>query len=234
MSGPAGLRIEPIGERALLITLGDRVDRVMNAQARRLAAALEALRQVDPRFGRSIQAATSVLVPFNPLGIDAAMATTIVAGLAESVARGSRGEGVANGGDDEALDRPPIEIGVRYGGRDGPDLAAVADSHGVTPEKIVELHTETAWTALFLGYAPGFAYFGPLPPDLATPRRATPRQSVPAGSVAIGGDQTAVYPFSMPGGWHVIGRTNVRLWDLGRARPNLVQPGDRIRFVLAR
>ena len=98
----------------------------------------------------------------------------------------------------------------------------------------MELHTETAWTALFLGYAPGFAYFGPLPPDLATPRRPTPRQSVPAGSVAIGGDQTAVYPFSLPGGWHLIGRTSVRLWDLGRERPNLVQPGDRVRFVPAR
>jgi KipI family sensor histidine kinase inhibitor len=233
VSRPVGPRIEPIGERALLVTLGDRVDRLVNARARRLAAALEALRQSDPRFGRSIQAATSVLVPFDPLEIDTAAVTTIVAGLADSVARDSRGVGAANGGD-EALDRLPIEIGVRYGGRDGPDLAAVADVHGVTPERIVELHAETVWTALFLGYAPGFAYFGPLPPDLATPRRATPRQSVPAGSVAIGGDQTAVYPFSMPGGWHLIGRTSVRLWDLGRERPNLVQPGDRVRFVPAR
>ena len=99
------------------------------------------------------------------------------------------------------------------------------------PDDIIELHAGSTWTTLFLGFAPGFAYLGPLPPDLATARRATPRERVPAGSVAIGGDQTAVYPFELPGGWQVIGRTEATMWDIEQARPNLLAPGDRVRFV---
>jgi KipI family sensor histidine kinase inhibitor len=220
---PIAARVEPFGERALLVTLGDRVDLLVNARARQLAAAFEARRETDPRFGRSVPAATSVLVPFDPLAIEPAEAATIVAGIVDLI------DAVTPA--DAASLRQPIEISVRYGGRDGPDLAAVAEAHGVSPADIVELHSGSAWTALFLGFAPGFAYLGPLPPELATPRRATPRERVPAGSVAIGGDQTAVYPFALPGGWQVIGRTEVPMWDLARSRPNRVVPGDRVRFV---
>jgi KipI family sensor histidine kinase inhibitor len=220
---PIAARVEPVGERALLVTLGNRADLLVNARARQLAAAFEARRETDPRFGRSVPAATSVLVPFDPLAIEPAEAATIVAGIVDLV-------GAAAAADAASL-RQPIEIGVRYGGRDGPDLAAVAEAHGVSPADIVELHSGSAWTALFLGFAPGFAYLGPLPPALATPRRATPRERVPGGSVAIGGDQTAVYPFALPGGWQLIGRTEVPMWDLARSRPNLVEPGDRVRFV---
>jgi KipI family sensor histidine kinase inhibitor len=220
---PIAPRVEPLGERALLVTLGDRVDLLVNARARQLAAAFEARRETDPRFGRAVPAAASVLVPFNPLAIEPVEATMIVVGIVDQVDAGV----VADVGGA----RPPIEIGVHYGGRDGPDLAAVAENHGVSAADIVELHSGSVWTALFLGFAPGFAYLGPLPPELATPRRASPRERVPAGSVAIGADQTAVYPFALPGGWQVIGRTEVSMWDLARSRPNLVEPGDRVRFV---
>jgi len=216
-------RVEAFGERALLVTLGDRVDLLVNAHARRLAAAFEVRREKDPRFGRSVPAAASVLVPFDPLAIEPAEAATIVAGMLDLVD--------ATTDADEASPTPAIEIGVRYGGRDGPDLAAVAEAHGVSQADIVDLHCSSTWTALFLGFAPGFAYLGPLPPDLATPRRDTPRERVPAGSVAIGGDQTAVYPFELPGGWQLIGRTEVPMWDLARPQPNLLTPGDRVRFV---
>ena len=216
-------RVEPFGERALLVTLGDQVDLLVNARARRLAAAFEVHREKDPRFGRSVPAAASVLVPFDPLAIEPAEAATIVAGMLDLVDATT----VA----DEASPPPPIEIGVRYGGRDGPDLAVVAEAHGVSQADIVDLHCSSTWTALFLGFAPGFAYLGPLPPDLATPRRDTPRERVSAGSVAIGGDQTAVYPFELPGGWQLIGRTEVPMWDLTRPQPNLLAPGDRVRFV---
>jgi len=207
----------------VLVTLADRMDLLMNAHARRLSAAFEAHRIDDPRFGRSVPAAASVLVPFDPLAIEPAEAATIVARVADLV-------DAPIAADTDSL-RPPIEIGVLYGGRDGPDLPAVAEAHGVSQADIVELHSGSAWTVLFLGFAPGFAYLGPLPPDLATARRATPRERVPAGSVAIGGDQTAVYPFELPGGWQVIGRTDVKMWDLARTQPNLVAPGDRVRFV---
>jgi KipI family sensor histidine kinase inhibitor len=227
VSDPSGRRIEPFGERAVLVTLGDRLDLIVNARARRLAEAVEAYRANDARFGRPVPAAASVLVPFDPLSIDSDEAARIVAELGVLA-------DVDDPPDDSAARRPTVEIEVRYGGPDGPDLAAVAETHGLRPNDIVELHAGSTWTAMFLGFAPGFAYLGPLPPELATARRATPRERVPAGSVAIGGDQTAVYPFSMPGGWQVIGHTDVVMWDLARAQPNLLGPGDRVRFVPAR
>ena len=223
MSEPPTRRVEPFGERAVLVTLGERVDLDLNAMARRLSAAFEAHRVDDPRFWRSVPAAASVLVPFDPLSIEPAEAATIVdrvAGLVDASAAVDAG-GL----------RSPIEIGVHYGGTDGPDLAAVAEAHGLSQADIIDLHCGSVWTTLFLGFAPGFAYLGPLPPELATARRATPRERVPPGSVAIGGDQTAVYPFALPGGWQVIGRTDVAMWDLARTQPNLLAPGDRVRFV---
>jgi KipI family sensor histidine kinase inhibitor len=240
---PSGWRIEPFGERALLVTLGDRLDLVVNAQARRLAVAVEAHRAVDPRLGRAVAAAASVLIPFDALLLGSSEAAQLVAELAMTVqdeARSGRADTASGpaGTDGAGADgagangtRLPIEIEVRYGGRDGPDLPALADTHGVRPDDIIELHAGSTWTALFLGFAPGFAYLGPLPPDLATVRRATPRERVPAGSVAIGGDQTAVYPFELPGGWQVIGRTDATMWDIARERPNLLAPGDLVRFV---
>ena len=198
-------RIEPLGERAVLVTLGDRLEQMVNARARGLAAALDAHRAGDPRFGRAVPAAASVLVPFDPMALDWTEASRIVNTLAVESAVSPASE---RGPLPPGARTPAIEVEVRYGGADGPDLAEVADAHGLRPADIVELHTGSTWTALFLGFAPGFAYLGPLPPELATPRLAAPRDSVPAGSVAIGGDQTAVYPFSMPGGWQIIGRTD--------------------------
>jgi KipI family sensor histidine kinase inhibitor len=234
-SEPSGWRIEVMGERAVLVILGDRLDLVVNRRARRLAAAVAAHRANDPRLGRAVAAAASVLVPFDPLPMGAPEAAKVVAEIVATVgADEPAGEPDAPATADVAATRPPIEIQVRYGGRDGPDLGAVADAHGLRPDDIIELHAGSTWTALFLGFAPGFAYLGPLPPELATARRATPRERVPAGSVAIGGDQTAVYPFSLPGGWQIIGRTDMAMWDHERARPNLIEPGDLVRFVPVR
>jgi KipI family sensor histidine kinase inhibitor len=228
-------RIEPIGERAVLVTVGDRVDLVVNDRARRLAAAVEAYRASDPRLGRSVPAAASVLVPFDPMSLSWPEAAGIVAELADRIAAAERGpDGADAEGADTAAARSPVEIEVRYGNLDGPDLAAVAAGHGLRPADIVELHAGSVWTVLFLGFAPGFAYLGPLPPELATARLSTPRERVPAGSVAIGGDQTAVYPFAMPGGWQIIGRTDRTMWDLGRVPPNLLGTGGRVRFVPVR
>jgi KipI family sensor histidine kinase inhibitor len=219
-----------MGERAILVTLGDRVDLAVNARARRLAAAIEALRSTDPRFGRSIPAAASILVPFDPLTLDTDDAAKIVSRLADEADSTDPTEAIDSAARD-VLTRRPIDIPVHYGGADGPDLADVAAAHSLTSAHVVELHAGSTWTALFLGFAPGFAYLGPLTPELATPRRATPRERVPTGSVAIGGDQTAVFPFAMPSGWQIIGRAEVSIWDLGRAQPNLISPGDRVRFV---
>jgi KipI family sensor histidine kinase inhibitor len=126
-----------------------------------------------------------------------------------------------------------IVIPVVYGGADGPDLAEVARHAGMTADEVVAAHSGAAYDVFFLGFQPGFAYLGGLPPALATPRRDTPRVRVPAGSVGIGGAQTGIYPAASPGGWNLIGRTAVTLFDPHADAPALLAPGDRVRFVPA-
>lgn len=122
-------------------------------------------------------------------------------------------------------------VPVRYGGDDGPDLGDVARACGLSEAEVVARHSATEYTALMLGFLPGFAYLGLLPAELERPRRATPRARVPAGSVAIAGRQTGIYPADSPGGWHLIGRTTLRLFDPHRDPPVRVRAGDRVRFV---
>ncbi|MFV2030231.1 5-oxoprolinase subunit PxpB [Neisseria sp. S1] len=124
-----------------------------------------------------------------------------------------------------------IEIPVYYGGEFGEDLAEVAAFHQTTPAEIVRRHTEPVYTVYMMGFQPGFPYLGGLPEHLHTPRRATPRTSVPAGSVGIGGSQTGVYPFSSPGGWQLIGRTETALFQADASPPTLLAAGDTVRFV---
>jgi inhibitor of KinA len=213
-------RIEPLGDGALLVTLGDVIDLELNQRAHGLAAAVERLRATDARFGRAVPAYASVLVPFDPTAVDAEEARVVIARLLE--------EPEVAGTDEPGQ---VIEIPVRYGGDNGPDLEDVALIHGLSPADIVDLHSRTDYRVFFLGFAPGFAYLGPLPASIATPRLAAPRERVPAGSVGIADAQTGVYPFALPGGWRIIGRTDAPIWDLRRDRPSLLQPGDRVRFV---
>lgn len=124
-----------------------------------------------------------------------------------------------------------VRIPVRYGGQFGPDLEHVAEHAGLTPEQVIAAHTAAEYVVYFLGFQPGFAYLGGLPVSLATPRRAAPRLSVPVGSVGIGGAQTGIYPAVSPGGWQLIGRTTLTLFNPTLATPTLLQPGDVIRFV---
>lgn len=124
-----------------------------------------------------------------------------------------------------------VEIPVRYGGQWGEDLEEVAAFHHTTPENIVALHTGTVYTVFMIGFQAGFPYLGGLPESLHTPRRAEPRTCVPAGSVGIGGSQTGIYPFASPGGWRLIGRTSVPLFDKNRLPPALLKTGDQIRFI---
>lgn len=121
-----------------------------------------------------------------------------------------------------------IEIRVTY---DGEDLATVAEATGRTVDDVVELHAGATYHVAFCGFAPGFGYLRGLPDELHLPRRATPRQRVPAGAVAIAAGYSAVYPGDSPGGWHLLGRTDVRLFDPDRDPPAILQPGATVRFV---
>ena len=124
-----------------------------------------------------------------------------------------------------------IQIPVRYGGIDGPDLEFVARHTGLTPEAVIAAHSAAQYAVYFLGFQPGFAYMGGLPEVLFTPRLAEPRLSVPAGSVGIGGTQTGIYPSTGPGGWQLIGRTSVTLFDPTADQPIFLRAGDQIQFV---
>ncbi len=124
-----------------------------------------------------------------------------------------------------------LEIPVEYGGESGPDLAEVAATCGLSEREVAALHAAGEYEVYFLGFQPGFAYLGGLDRRLHVPRRARPRSAVPAGSVAIGGSHTGVYPRSSPGGWQIVGRTALTLFDPSGRPPALLAPGDRVRFV---
>lgn len=126
-----------------------------------------------------------------------------------------------------------VEIPVCYGGEFGPDLGDVARHAGFTEEKVVELHAAAEYLVYFVGFATCFPYLGGLPAELATPRLAAPRKHVPTGSVAIGGSQAGIYPLPSPGGWRLIGRTALRLFDPEGSPPPLLRMGDRVRFTAA-
>ncbi|HEX7308404.1 5-oxoprolinase subunit PxpB [Lentzea sp.] len=123
-----------------------------------------------------------------------------------------------------------ITVPVTY---DGPDLDLVAETAGVTPDEVVKLHTEATYEVAFCGFAPGFGYLTGLPESLRQPRLDSPRTKVPQGAVGIAGEFTAAYPRSTPGGWRLIGRTGITLFDPRAETPALLQPGDQVRFVVA-
>jgi inhibitor of KinA len=121
-----------------------------------------------------------------------------------------------------------VEIPVRY---DGVDLAEVAERCALPVDEVVRRHSAVTYDVYMIGFVPGFAYLGSIDPSLVLPRRSPPRTRVPAGSVAIAGTQTGVYPRATPGGWNILGTTNVKMFDVTRDQPSLLQPGDRVRFV---
>ncbi len=209
-------RCVPFGEVALLVeAVGDQAtaNRAVLVLADQLmAAALPGIVMVQP-------ALTSLLVQFNPLQIGYPAAEMSVRALLD--------QGVPA----DAPSARVVEIAVRYGGADGPDLEDVARQLDLTPDDVIALHTAQPRRVLMLGFAPGFPYIGPLPPALTLPRRATPRTAVPPGSVAIAAGMTGVYPQRLPGGWHLLGRTDAVLFDPQRSPPSLVQAGDYVRFV---
>src|SRR2546425_2543253 len=204
------VRVHPLGDTALIAELGTRLDTALNTRAIALAAALKKRRDVR----QAVAGAVSVTVSFDPDLITHEALGTAIRRLATK--------------------RPPMEepgrlhrIPVVY---DGPDLDEVASRLGRTRQEIVELHARPIYRVFLVGFVPGWAYLGPLPDELVLPRRPLPRTHVPAGSVAIAGQQTGIYPLDTPGGWHLIGRTPVRLFLPDSDPPSLFRAGDRVKF----
>ncbi|KAB8313028.1 5-oxoprolinase subunit PxpB [Erwinia endophytica] len=129
------------------------------------------------------------------------------------------------------MDARTVDIPVMYGGAAGPDLEVVAHHSGLTPQQVVAAHAAADYVVYFIGFQPGFPYMAGLDERLHTPRRAEPRVQVPAGSVGIGGSQTGVYPLAAPGGWQLIGQTDIILFNPQSQPPTFLRPGDSVRFV---
>lgn len=211
------VRVLPAGESALVVEFGEAIDPTINARVLGLDRALAD----DPPPGviETVPTYRSLMVHFDPLGT--------APGALEATLR-ERAAALPERPDDATgrLWRLP----VCYGGEFGMDLGFVAETHGLTERRLVELHAAAAYRVYMIGFAPGFAYLGGLAPELHTQRRTEPRLETPAGSVSIGGVQAAVTSMPVPSGWHMLGRTPVRTFDLRRERPFLLETGDLIRF----
>jgi KipI family sensor histidine kinase inhibitor len=204
------VRLRPAGERGLLVEVEDL------QSVHRLHAALRALEL--PGVVDLVPAYRTLLVVADPE--HAGTLDELAARLPELELPPA-----------EALAGDPVEVPVVY---DGEDLDEVARLTGLEPAEVVRRHTAPEYTVAFLGFSPGFPYLVGLDPALTVPRRDTPRTSIPAGSVGLAGDQTGIYPTASPGGWRLIGRTEVTLFDPGRDPPALLAPGGRLRFTVAR
>lgn len=215
------MRVVRAGDTMLLVELEARIDPRVNQRAIDIADRVRARRLAGVRD--VVPAYCAVGVHFDPLQTDLpALERVLAADAAAAEAR-----------EPAAAVRPVVEIPVRYGGDEGPDLPEVAAWAGCTPDEVIARHLAREYRVYMLGFVGGFAYMGPVDPRIAAPRRRTPRERVPAGSVGIAGEQTGVYPLTTPGGWQVIGRTDARMFDAARPQPTLVLPGDRVRFVRA-
>lgn len=210
--------LEAIAEDTLLLRFGDRIDAAINA---RVHAAAGALRQAALPGVIDIAPAFASLLVRHETGSGS---FSLVAAITKAIE-----EGNANPLENEP-DPISFEIPVFYGDNVGPDLDAVAAHAGLSPDEVIARHVTGIYTVAMLGFAPGFPYLLGLDAALHVPRRADPRTRVPAGSVAIGGAQTGIYPRELPGGWHLIGRTPLQLFDPDRNPPALLAPATRVRF----
>lgn len=219
----ATLQIQPLGDSAVVAWFSTVPDAPL---AMRCLAAAEHLRRMAPGWITDVvPALASVTVHFTAASAwEAAERRQACATLLTDALRQT--EEVSS-----ASPRPTVAIPVCYGPRHAPDLAEVAASTGLAPEAVVQAHCATDLQVLMIGFAPGTPYLGGLDPRLRLPRRATPRPRVEAGSVAIANGQCVIYPQATPGGWHLIGRTPLRLFDALRDPPNLLKAGDIVRFV---
>lgn len=205
------------GDQALFVELGDAIDPAINRRVRNLALAIQ--KEKVPGVTETVPAYCSLLVYFNPQQTNFRTLQAAINELIEHLAE---------------FDLPAprlVEIPTSYGGEYGPDLDFVAAHNGLTTEQVVQIHTGTPYLIYMIGFMPGFPYLGGVSPRIAAPRLDTPRSRVPPGSVGIAGNQTGIYPLAGPGGWRIVGRTPLKLFDPRREPPALFQAGDCVAFV---
>lgn len=206
------MTIAPLGDSALLVRLGDSLGEVLETTRRLRRARIAGVEEIVPAF-----ASVSVFLK-SPTAYEHGLSSIEAALRAKPISQSTKAPRV-------------IEIPVCYDPKFGLDLAAMAKRTRLSPNEIARCHANGKYRVRCVGFTPGFPYLEGLPKILASPRRASPRTSVAPGSVAIGGRQTGIYPLASPGGWNIIGRTPLRLFDPTRDRPALLRGGDAVRFV---
>lgn len=210
------VRFLPCGDQAVTVEWGSTIDEHINRQVHAFARKVEELSH--PAITEVVPTYRSATVHYRPEVFSYEELNQLLAPLAQGSA-------------EEAEELPVVEIPVCYGGEYGPDLLEVAQHCSLTPEEVIARHTAPTYRIYMLGFTPGFPYLGGMDPSIAAPRRKEPRIQIPAGSVGIAGEQTGVYPIVSPGGWQLIGRTPLRLFDPQREQPILLSAGAGIRFV---
>ena len=214
-----GWTLSRVGDAALVVECEQRIDPGLNA---RVLAVAHAVRQrARPGVRDVVESYCAVTVYFDPLKTDTA---AVVRDLETDVARAHAAV------DDARSSGRRLTVPVCYGGPYGPDLGAVAGFAACSEADVIARHCAQTYRVYMLGFLPGFAYMGVVPPELAMPRRRSPRVEVPAGAVGIAGQQTGVYPLAAPGGWQLIGQTPLLPFDLERTEPFLFRAGDMIQF----
>ncbi|EHM10212.1 TIGR00370 family protein [Thermanaerovibrio velox DSM 12556] len=211
-------KISALGEGAVLLELGDKIDRDVNLRLHRFKKMLSQERTTGIK--ECIVAYSSMAVYFDPITVDHQKVILKLRRLLAS--------------DLDASPKPQdlVLIPVAYGGSMGPDLGNVASHAGISEEEVIRRHSSRDYHCYMLGFTPGFPYLGGMDESIAAPRLSTPRKAIPAGSVGIAGSQTGIYPIESPGGWQLIGRTPLALFDPSKEEdPTLIKAGDLVRFV---
>jgi inhibitor of KinA len=205
-----------MGDRGLLLEFGDEISHEVNEKVRRMVLAIQA--EAIEGILETVPTYRSLLIIYNPL-------------LLSIDHLKKRMQQIEEGLQQTPFPEPKLRrIPVVYGGSYGPDLDFVAEYHRISSGEVIRLHCSKPYFIYMIGFMPGFPYMGELPEALVTPRLKTPRLSVPIGSVAIAQNQTGIYPMESPGGWQIIGRTPVRLFDPEREPPALLQMGNLVQF----
>jgi inhibitor of KinA len=217
------MKLAPLGDSAVIVTLGETPDPATVAAGCALAAALE--EKPLPGVIECAQANSSVTVYYDPARIPKRGGSSPLQRVCRWIE--DRAPAMVQ---EAALAGRQVTLPVCYGGEFGLDLEMVGAAHGLKADEVIALHSGVEYFVSAIGFIPGFAYLRGLPEGLNTPRRRTPRTRVPAGSVAIGGPQTGIYPFETPGGWNLIGCTPWRLFNTYSQTPSLLRVGDRVRF----
>jgi len=214
-----------LGDRALLVTLGDTISEEINDLVLSLAAELK--RGEVPGVSAVQPAYASLCVHFDPRRVNSSFLSKLIVETLKRISQFQKSDIAQKAREAGRI----VEIPVAYGGENGPDLEWAEAFLGLSRDEIVRRHSGRLYRVYMIGFTPGFPYLGGMDESIALPRLGVPRKSVPSGSVGIAGTQTGVYPQETPGGWRIIGRTHLPLFTPEKDPPSLLKPGDHVRFV---